>query len=137
MLSRRDLIFSGALASRVRPASMLKAQSNPQSPCSDDGPALREIRDALRDLRRTTVSSDLTDIRERQRTHFKINQKLPDCIDVGIRVWERIYDWHLENTLPLKISRAVDGRMEMEVMLTALVLRADIADAQIGVPYDR
>lgn len=86
MLSRRDLIFSGALASSVRPEGVLKAQSS---------------------------------------------------IDVGILVWERIYDWHLGNNLPLKTSRALDGRMEMEVMLTALVLRADIADTQIGVPYER
>jgi hypothetical protein len=34
-----------------------------------------------------------------------------------------------------KVTRAGDGRAEMEV--TTVVLRSDIADTQIGVPYDR
>jgi hypothetical protein len=138
MLSRRDLILSGAFAPSLGPANPA-AQRSAASSDSAIEQELLAIRDALRDLRGggLTVSAEITDIRERQRTHLKTYQKIPDCIDVGVRVWERLYDWHLENHLPLKVSRMGDGHLEMEVMLTMLILRSDIADAQIGVPYDR
>jgi hypothetical protein len=138
MLSRRDLILTGAFASSLRPADAA-AQRTAATSDSGIGQDLDQIRDALRDLRGggLTVSPEITDIREKQRTHLKINQKIPDYIDVGVRVWEHLYDWHLQNHLPLKVSRASDGHAEMEVMLTTLILRSDIPEAMIGVPYDR
>jgi hypothetical protein len=138
MLSRRDLILSGAFASSVGPANAA-AQRSAASNDSAIEQELRAIRDTLKDLRGggLTVSAEVTDIRERQRTHLKAYQKIPDYIDVGVRVWERLYDWHLENHLPLRVVRTGDGHVEMEVMLTTLILRSDIPDAQIGVPYDR
>jgi hypothetical protein len=76
-------------------------------------------------------------IRERQRTFLRVNQRFPDRIDVGVRIWERMYDWHILNQRELKIGRAADGRLEMEFMFTGLVLRTDFPDLEIGVPYDR
>src|SRR5712691_10517208 len=140
MLSRRDLIFSGALASSLRPAEASAAQRSSQSSNSvndDEIKALDEIRDALRLLPHATLSPDLTDIRDKQRAYFKLNQKFPDYIDIGIQVWERLQDWHIENQQALKVSRTGDGRVEMEFMLTTLVLRPDLPDSQIGAPYDR
>ena len=81
--------------------------------------------------------AELTDIRDKQRAYFKANQKFPDYIDIGVRVWERMYDWHIATLQPLKISRAADGHLQIEVMLTTLLLRTDVADTFIGVPYDR
>jgi hypothetical protein len=65
-----------------------------------------------------------------------LNQKFPNFIDIGITVWERLYMWHLENKIPLKAGRTPEGRMEMELMFTTLVLRADVAEFLIGTPYD-
>ncbi|SRR5258706_2680865 len=138
MLSRRDLLLSGAVASRLRPADAEALQRNSQS--SNDASIeqdLHEIRDALRDMRRLTPSPDITQIQERQRLHFKVNQKYPNYIDIGLSVWERLYMWHLENHLPLKAAQRQDGYMEMEFMFTTLILRHDMGDALIGVPYDR
>ena len=133
MFTRRDLFLSGALASGLRPAAAQRG-SAAIDPTVEN--VLREIRDALKALRQVTVPQEITDIREKQRIHLKINQKLPDFIDVGVRVWEHLYDWHLDNHLPLTISRA-NGVAQMEVMLTTLVLRPEIPETQIGVPYDR
>ena len=79
------------------------------------------------------VSPELAKIREQQRTFLRGNQKFPDFIDVGIRVWEDVVDWHVRHGQPLNLSRAVDGRYLMLVHVTTLVLRSDQADAyEIG-----
>ena len=137
MLSRRDLLMSGALASRLRPAETDALQRSSQSG-SDAATRqdLQEIRDAVRDLRRLTPSLDVTQIQDRQRLHFKLSQKFPDYIDIGLQVWERLYTWHFENKLPLKAARTPEGRLEMEFMFTTLVLRADIPDSLIGNPCE-
>jgi hypothetical protein len=99
-------------------------------------PDLNGISSALRELHRLTPSSDIDQIRERQRTHFKVNQRFPAYIDIGLSVWERLNTWHLENHLPLATRRTPEGRMEMDYMYTTLILKWDMADAVIGVPYD-
>jgi hypothetical protein len=137
MLSRRDLLMSGALASSLRPADLEAAQRGSQSGNDAIQADLNEIRDALRGLKRLTPSAEATQIQEKQRLHFKLNQKFPDYIEIGLQVWERLYTWHLENQLPLKAMRTPEGRMEMEFMFTTLILRADVPDSQVGVPYDR
>ena len=103
-----------------------------------NGQDLHEIRDAIRDLQHSglTPSPDLDQIREKQRTHFKINQKFPAYIDIGLTIWERLYKWHLENHLPLATRRTTEGRIEMDYMYTTLVLKWELADTMIGVPYD-
>jgi hypothetical protein len=137
MLSRRDRILSGALASSVRPGEARAAQRTPPAAGDPTAQDFHEIRDALRDLRHMTVSSEVSQIREKQRAYFKLNQEFPDYIDIGIQVWERLQDWHIENQQALKVSRTGAGRVEMEFMLTTLVLRPDLPDSQIGAPYDR
>jgi hypothetical protein len=137
MLSRRDLIFSGTLASSLHPADARAAQRSSQDDRQEEAQALREIRDALLRANRLTPSADIADIREKMRQHFRLNQKFPDYIDIGIQVWDRLYTWHLENRDALKVSRTPEGRMEMEFMFTTLLLRGDYAENGISVPYDR
>ena len=144
MLTRRDLLLSGALASRLRPAGPAGLDV-PQSQSSGggvpDAQDMHEIRDAIKALGQSLgpvpVPTEIADIRDRQHVHLRIYQKLPDYIDVGLRVWEHLYDWQLESHLPRKVARGADGHAEMEVMMTTLVLRPDVAEAQIGVPYDK
>jgi hypothetical protein len=100
------------------------------------GGDLSPISSALRDLHHLTASGEIDQIKERQRTHFKINQRFPAYIDIGLMVWERVYTWHLENHLPLTARRTLEGRMEMEFMFTTLVLKWEMTDTMIGVPYD-
>jgi len=134
MLSRRDLIASGAAMTQVRPAAVEAAQRNG----SDiDNAALQGILDALRDLRHPAASPIVSQVRDRQRAFLRQNQRFPEFIDIGIRIWELLQDWHIENGQEMKIARAADGRYTMEFMTTQLVLRPDIADNEIGLAYDR
>src|SRR4051812_21166206 len=98
MFSRRDLLMSGMFASSMRAADDGGQQRVPAS--TADGPTandIHEIRDAILGVRRLTPSGDVTQIQERQRLHFKLNQKFPNYIDIGFTVWERLSIWHLEN----------------------------------------
>jgi hypothetical protein len=137
MLSRRDLLMSGALASRLRPAEADALQRG-APPANDAGvqDGLRAIGGALQELHRLTDSPEVKQIRDRQRFHFKQNQKFPEYIDIGIDVWDRLITWHLENKLELKAGRTPSGRMEMDFLFTRLVLRADVAETMISNPYD-
>ena len=136
MLTRRALLFTGGLLARFRPADAAALQAATNGP--PDGQDTHEIRDAIKALgQRATPSAEVLEIRTKQRTHFKVNQKLPDYIDVGITVWERLHEWHLQNNLPLKTARADDGHALMELMLTTVILKSELPDAQIGVPYDK
>ena len=121
MFSRRELLLGVPAAAAARELS------------ADD---LRPIAGALTALRHLTPSADVDTIKDRQKTHFKVNQKFPNYLDLGFAVWDRMYTWHLENHLPLNVKRSADGHMEMEFMFTALVLKWDMAEGTIGVPYD-
>jgi hypothetical protein len=129
MLSRRDLLMGVPAAASLRPAAAPAANEiNPRD--------LSDIRDALRDLRHLTPLSEVTQIQEKQHVFFKANQKFPNYIEIGLTVWERLTMWHLENRLPLRAVRTPEGRMEMDFLFTTLVLKPDIADVMIGIPYD-
>ena len=139
MLSRRDLIASSAFLSQARGTPPLEAaQSNQRGPRSpDELQALDEIRDAVRDLRRPIASVVVSQVRERQRSFFRQYQRFPEFIDVGIRVWESLVDWHVEHQQDQKIARSSDGRYHMEFMFTQLVLRYELSDNEVGIAYDR
>ena len=133
MFSRRDLITGGAAFTQLRPAPAAAAAQQ----CADNGTELIAIRDAQRELRHPTSWSFASQVRERQRTFLRQNQRYPEFIDIGIRVWEGLQDWHVENRQELKIGRAPEGRYMMEFMLTQLVLRTEIPDGEVSIGYDR
>jgi hypothetical protein len=63
--------------------------------------------------------------------------KFPDYIDVGIDVWQQVYDWHVRYRQPLNIGRNAEGRYTIVLMTTTVVMRADLnAGSYIGLPYD-
>jgi hypothetical protein len=133
MVSRRDVITSGAVFSLLWPAESAAQRESNAAIVAE----LREIRSALR-TREEPAWAVVEQIRERQRGFLRNNQKFPDRIDVGIRIWERVQDWHVLNQREIKIGRGADGRFEMEFMFfTTLVLRTDYPDFEIGVAYDR
>jgi hypothetical protein len=134
MLSRRDLIASGAALTQFRPATAEAAQ---RTEPDIDNNALRAIAAALRELRHPAESSVVAQVRDRQRAFLRQNQRFPEFIDIGIRVWEALQDWHVENGQQLKIARSADGRYMMEFMTTQLVLRPEISETEVGLAYDR
>jgi hypothetical protein len=124
MFSRRDLLMGIPIAAAAPAARDLSPMD------------LAPLASAVRSLQHLTPSSDIDQINERRRLHFRVYQKFPAYIDVGLGVWERLVTWNLENHLQLTIKRSLDGHMEMDYMFTSLVLKWESADTLIGVPYD-
>ena len=133
MLSRRELIAGGA-AAHMAAGSAAAAQRD-----GDNSRQLESIRDALNELRQdhTVVTPAVSQIRTEQRNFFRLNQRFPQCIDVGIRVWERMQDWHIAHQRPLTIQRTGDGYWQMDFIMTVLVLKHELPENEIGRAYDR
>ena len=124
MLSRRELIAGGAAMTQAGAGGDL----------SDE---LESIRRVLLAMQNKAATPDVGQIRERQRGFLRLNQRFPECIDVGIRVWERMQDWHIENRRALTIQRAGDGRWQMDFILSVLVLKHELPENEIAQAYDR
>ena len=82
-------------------------------------------------------SATVATLRDRQRQFYRINQRFPECIDIGIRVFEEMQNWHIRNLRPLNINRTGDGRWQMDFILTVLVLKHELLENEIGQAYDR
>jgi hypothetical protein len=138
MIERRELVggslLAGAAAALLGDVPAAAAQRSPD----DDGETIARALNALRDVvrQRTEVSPELTRIREQQHVFLKSNQKFPDFMEVGIEVWENVYDWHVRHQLPLTMTRSSDGRYIMTVMFTTLILRPDQGSTYIGFGFD-
>ncbi len=131
MLSRRDLIASGAVLTGLHPEAEAAAAQR-----SDESSAINAVANAIRGLRQYRGGAQVTAIRDRQRSYLRQNQRYPDYIDVGMVAWENLLDWHIDANQELKISRSPDGRYMMEFMITHLVLRPEIGDLEVGLAYD-
>jgi hypothetical protein len=132
MLSRRELIAAGA--------GMHMAGGGAAAVQNDAD--IRALRGDVQEIRSLLTASPIniptvTSLRDRQRQFFRLNQRFPECIDVGIRVWEIMQDWHIRNLRPLNINRGGDGRWQMDFIMSVLVLRHELPDNEIGQPYDR
>jgi hypothetical protein len=133
MLSRRELISGGA-ALHMAAGNAAAAQRE-----VDNGPELVAIRDALTALsqEQRVSTGDVAALRTRQRNFFRLNQRFPQLIDVGIQVWERMQDWHIRHMRPLTIQRNSEGYWQMDFIMSVIVLKPELPDNEIGVGYDR
>jgi hypothetical protein len=75
-------------------------------------------------------------IREQQRVFVRSNQKYPDYMEVGLEVWESVYDWHVRQLQPVTTTRTADGHYTMLFMFTTLVLRPDLDPNYVGYGFD-
>ena len=57
-------------------------------------------------------------------------------VEVGIGVWESVYDWHVRHQRVVNIGRTTDGRYTMPVMETLLLLRPEQAESFGGFGFD-
>jgi hypothetical protein len=136
MMERRDMVGGGLAGLTALFGSGLSMQGTPRT--RDDEQVARAI-DDLRELigrRLAPPFVELAEIRQQQHIFLKASQKFPDFIEVGIDVWERVYDWHVRNRLPANLVRRDDGRYTMAYMFTTIVLRPEQADNYIGFAYD-
>ena len=128
MFSRRSFLAGGFFAPRSSSTS------------SDDAQLLTEIRDELRALRATCElphCGEIDQVRAQQRTFLRGRQKLPDFMDLGVDVWERVYEWLITTRQRADIVRLADGRYALQFLTTMLVLRPDASAGFVGFGYDR
>jgi hypothetical protein len=104
------------------------------------------VSDSIDQLRRTVESqftkiySDrwqgVSRVRQQQNTWLRSTQKYPDFIEIGIDVWDNIYDWHVTHQQPISMTRGTDGRYTMLFMFTTLLLRPEQAPDFVGFSFD-
>ena len=134
-MKRRNLVGGGMLAGAA--ALIGGAQRSAAAQADDSGAVARAVENLRATLVRTlAVSPELDRIREQQRVFLKSNQKFPDFLEVGIDVWENVYDWHVRHQQPIAATRTADGRYVMTVMFTTLILRPDQVNGYIGYGFD-
>jgi hypothetical protein len=137
MLSRRELI-TGSAGIHMAGGNAAAAQRSGDA-SRDSADALQSIQQVLDGIRsQSAIDTPMVgQLRDRQRQFFRLNQRFPECIDVGIRVWEQMQDWHIRHLRPLNINRGGDGRWQMDFIMSVLVLKHELPDNEIGQPYDR
>jgi hypothetical protein len=134
MVKRRSLLSGGLIAGAGAVLVSEPAEAAQQDDRQQVADAISELRESIE--RGFRVSPELSRIREHQRIFLKANQKFPDFIEVGISVWESVYDWHVRHQQPLNMTRGSDGHYVMTVMMNTLVLRPDQSDTFIGFGFD-
>jgi hypothetical protein len=135
MMERRNVVGAGlaaGIASLVASADGDAAQN--------DNPV--EVSRAVNDLRRTIEANysspwtRIAQIREQQRIWMRTAQKFPDFIEIGLGVWEGLFDWHVRFQQPINMTRLPDGRYAMSFMFTTLVLRPEVDANYVGPAFD-
>ena len=132
-MERREIVSGGILG--------LSALFGTAAPAAAQQRDDREIAAAVDRLRgsieeRLDAFAELAEIRLAQRTYLKANAKYPEFIEIGVGVWDRMYDWHVRNQVAPIITRRDDGRYTMGFMFTTLVLRSELMDNYVGFGFD-
>jgi hypothetical protein len=137
-MDRRRLVSGGLLAGLAGafgfPSGAAGAQQRREEGDERTAAAVDELRKVVD--RGFQVSPELTRIREQQRIFMRANQKFPDYIEVGIGVWDSVYDWHVRHQRPVTVGRTADGRYTMAVVETLLLLRPEQAESFVGFGFD-
>ena len=145
-MERRDLVNGGlaaGLTALVVPASA-DAAGAAAAGGGQDGD--QRVASAVLDLRRSLEQqyqaqqqgpwAGVNAVRRQQHDWLKSAQKYPDFIEIGIGVWDNLYDWHVRHQQPINMTRLTDGRYAMAFMFTTLLLRPDMAAEFVGYPFE-
>ena len=138
MVQRRDLVGGGlvaGLASMVAPVAEADAGADDEQSTT----AINRLRETFERQFDQIYSSrwrGVSRVREQQRTWLMSTRKYPDFIEIGIDVWDNIWDWHVVYQQPLNVTRVADGRYAMSFMFTTLLLRSDQKPDFVGYAFD-
>jgi hypothetical protein len=75
-------------------------------------------------------------VRQQQRMWMQATRKYPDFLEIGLDVWDNVYDWHVAFQQPANLSRLTDGRYVMTFTFTTLILRPDQDPGFVGFAFD-
>lgn len=138
-MERRAIVGGSLLAGLT--SLMSPASAEAAAPADQEG-----VSESIDQLRRTVerqFASVYTNkwggverIRQQQHTWMKSTQKYPDFIEIGLDVWDNLYDWHVVHQQPVNMTRTSDGRYAMTFMFTTLLLRPEQAPDYVGFAFD-
>lgn len=139
MVSRRELLSGSALGLTGLGGAATGTDQGAQE--VDLRPVLNGLRDLrdemLRNAPALAVSREvIAQIRRAQKQHFRVNGRFPVWIEVGVDVWECVYDWHIRNQQPLTVGRDSGGRYTIAFFFSTLIGRSDVEPSYMGAPYD-
>ena len=138
MVQRRDVVGGGLVAGL---ASLIAASADAAPAADDDltANAVNRFRETYeRQLEQVYGErwKGVTRVRQQQRTWLLSTRKYPDFIEIGLDVWDNVYDWHVAYQRPLNVTRLADGRYAMSFMFTTLLLRSDQNPDFVGYAFD-
>ena len=133
-MDRRHVVSGGLVAGVAAALGSAPAAAAQQGDDQRTAAAVDQLREAID--RGFRVSPELARIREQQRAFLKVNHRFPDFIEVGIGVWEEVYDWHVRHRRPFDVIRTAEGRYAIRLMETTLVLRPEQTDNYVGLAFD-
>lgn len=143
MVERRNLVGGGIVAGlsalvKSSPAEAAAAAGGGQDGDSRVAREVSQLRTTIESqfqaLQRTPWGVEA--VRRQQRDWLRSAHKYPDFIEIGISVWENVYDWHVRHQQPISVARLADGRYAMTFMFTTLLLRTDLALDFVGYPFE-
>jgi hypothetical protein len=138
-MQRRDIVGGGFVAGL---ASLMAPNAEAAAPPDDDGRsavAIDRFREAFeRQFEQVYTGKwrGVSRVRQQQRTWMIATRKYPDFIEIGLDVWDNVYDWHVAYQQPLNVTRLSDGRYAMSFMFTTLLLRSDQNPDFVGYAFD-
>jgi hypothetical protein len=136
MVERRNLMGGGLAAGFAALVAGNEAEAAAQS---DGSGAVASAVGTVRDAINTLYSGSwgrVTQVREQQRIWLRANHRYPDFIEIGLNVWDGLYDWHVRYQQPINMTRAADGRYLIAFMFTTFILRPDQDPNYVGPPFD-
>ena len=140
MVQRRDLVSGGlvaGLAATFMPSTAEAAAPDDDSQAS--ATAINRFRESFeRQFDQVYAGKwrGVSRVRQQQRTWILATRKYPDFIEIGLDVWDNVYDWHVAYQQPLSVTRLADGRYAMTFMFTTLLLRSDQSPDFVGYAFD-
>ena len=138
MVQRRELVGGGLVAG----LATLMTSSPEAAPAFEDERTagaidrLRETFERQFDQVYSGKWRGVSRVRQQQRTWLLATRKYPDFLEIGLDVWDNIYDWHVAFQQTLNVTRLADGRYAMAFMFTTLLLRSEQAPDFVGYPFD-
>ena len=138
MMERRDMVGGGLAAglAALLPPGSAEAAAQREGNDALVAEAVNGVRQAINALQ-VGPWRRVNELREQQRIWLRANHRYPDFIEIGIDIWDALYDWHVRYQQPISMTRTTDGRYVMTFMFTTFILRPDVTADYIGPPFDQ
>ena len=140
MIHRRSMLSGTVLGSALSALAVPAAAAGGEPAAQNSERQLEDVANAVRavreELARQYTFWEIAAVRDQLRTFLKANGKFPDFLEVGVEIWQQIYDWHVRFQQPITLGRTAEGRYTILLLATNVVMRPDMATSYIGLGFD-